>query len=400
MSSAALIHAREDIGPLPAAELAVDVVRSVEGVAALRPEYDRLQTVTGNILPFALHEWHLAWCRHFLKRHPGILDEPMFHVVRDEGGDCVAIIPLIMSRRRVGPFRVVSLGLLGADPGITEIRTPMVQAGYEMAVASAIRKRLEEMHDADWIQWTGIRGRFQRALSETRALDWQPGLPSYVLNLAPSWAEFHQGLKRNIRESLRHCYNSLKRDGHRFEFKVASEPRAVKDGLDKFLELHALRASMPGTVSHPDHFVGQRSRHFLYDVCERLAVRGVVRLFSLEIADRVVAVRLGFVVGDSLYLYYSGFDPKWAKYSVTTTTVAEAIKYAIAKQLKTINLSPGTDRSKTRWGPQQVDYYTAYESNSRHRSRVALYTYLKVLSGEGFLARRLQQLIPARRIWN
>ena len=45
---------------------------------------------------------------------------------------------------------------------------------------------------------------------------------------------------------------------------------------------------------------------------------------------QIVAMRLGFVVDDSLYLYYSGYDPLWARYSVMTTTVAEALKYAIA----------------------------------------------------------------------
>jgi CelD/BcsL family acetyltransferase involved in cellulose biosynthesis len=404
--SATLIHPREDIGRLPAAEpaelaeLEVDVVRSVEGVAALQPEYDRLQTVTGNSLPFALHDWHLVWCRHFLNRRPDILDEPMFHVMRNRGGECVAILPLILSRRRAGPLRIAFWSLLGADPAITEIRAPMVATGYELPVVRAVHERLDAMRDADWVQWTGMRGPMLAALSQTRAMHWQPSLTSYVLNLAPSWTEFRAGLKHNMRESLRHCYNSLKRDGLGFEFKVAIDPPAVKAGLHKFLELHIKRAEMLGTVSHPNRYAGEFSRHFLYAVCERLAARGVVRLFQLVVGGEIVAVRIGFVVGNSLYLYNSGFDPRWAKYSVMTTTDAEAIKYAIENELKTVNLSTGTDRSKTRWGPQEVDYYTAYECNRRHRSRLALYTYLKVLSGEGFLARRLQQLIPARRVWN
>jgi len=66
----------------------------------------------------------------------------------------------------------------------------------------------------------------------------------------------------------------------------------------------------------------------------------MMRVFQLAIAGDVVALRIGFVIGGSLYLYYSGFDPRWSKYSVMTTTVVEAVKYAIGQGLTAINLSP------------------------------------------------------------
>jgi hypothetical protein len=43
-----------------------------------------------------------------------------------------------------------------------------------------------------------------------------------------------------------------------------------------------------------------------------------------------MATRIGFVLGKTLYLYYSGYDVKMRKYSIMTTTVCETIKYAIA----------------------------------------------------------------------
>ena len=36
------------------------------------------------------------------------------------------------------------------------------------------------------------------------------------------------------------------------------------------------------------------------------------------------------------------------------STVAEALKFAIANNFATVNLSPGNDVSKTRWGPTEV----------------------------------------------
>jgi CelD/BcsL family acetyltransferase involved in cellulose biosynthesis len=387
-------------GLLPQAMVTIDTVTTVDGVAALRPCYERLHRVTGNTLPFALHEWHLAWCHHFLNRNLRIHDEPLFYVVRDSAGTCVAILPFIVSRRRVGPVKIVSINLLGADPAITEIRAPMIDPGYEHLTAHAVQHQLAKVGDWDWIHWTGISDAFAEALAVNGSLQWQPALSDFVLDMAPTWDEFRLRLNRNIRESLRHCYNSLKRDNHRFELQVIEDLPELRRGLDRFLELHIMRAGLKTAVRHPNRFASQASRDFLYEVCERLGKRGAVRLFQLKVGSQIVAMRIGFVVGNSLYLYYSGFDPKWSRYSVMTTTVAEAIKYAIAHGLKTVNLSPTKDISKTRWSPRQVDYKSVYEQGQRLRSRLARQAYIRVRSAEGLQSWILQHLIPARRNWN
>jgi len=384
----------------PVSQVTLETVTTLQGLAALRTDYEHLGGVTGNTVPFALHEWHVTWCRYFLNCDPYIHDEPLFFILRNSAGAGVAIVPFILSQRRLGPLKIVSLGLLGADPAITELRAPLIERGYEQMTASAVRASLAKLRDWDWIHWTGVGAEFGEALNAGSALVWQPPLEDFVLDLPATWEEFRAGLKRNVRESLRHCYNSLKRDGHQFELQVIEDPAGVRLALDQFLALHRMRASLPNTVGHPDRFASQVCRDFLYAVCERLAARGAVRLFALKIGLRVVAMRLGFVVHDSLYLYYSGFDPEWARFGVMTTTVAEAIKYAIAHGLKTVHLSPTRDVSKTRWGPRQVDYGSAYEPKGRLRSRLAHRAYLSARSETGFQSKLLQRLNAARRMWS
>jgi hypothetical protein len=105
-------------------------------------------------------------------------------------------------------------------------------------------------------------------------------------------------------------------------------------------------------------------------------------VFLLAIRGEIVAARIAFQIRDSLYLYYSGFDRNWARYAVMTTTVAEIIKYAIASNLATINLSPGTDVSKTRWPVRRIALERAYEEHPRLRSRLAFAAYYRVASGK------------------
>jgi CelD/BcsL family acetyltransferase involved in cellulose biosynthesis len=384
-------------GPLRVSK--VTDLAGLQGMEGLAADYEQLCRDVGNRLPFALYDWHLAWCRHFLNCHPHIEDEPRFCILHDShdgGRRCVAILPFIQSRRRLGPLRVTSLNMLGADPAITEIPAPLVAPGYGALAVRAARDLLTRESDWDWIHWSGMGEELREALAGSpRSILWRPPLSDLVLDLPPSWDEFRSRLKRNIRESLRHCYNSLARDGHRFELEVIADPAGMEPALNRFLKLHRMRAELKNTVIHPDRFASPVSRDFLFEVCDRLARRGVLRIFALRIGPETVAVRIGFVVGESLYLYYSGYDPAWGRYSVMTTTMAEAIKYAIAQGFSSVGLSPTWDLAKSRWGPRRIDYGCAYETRDRLRSRWAQGAYLKGRSGDSAWLRRLM----AGRVW-
>ncbi len=390
-------------GP-PHIELTTDVITSLDGIRALTADYQHLYKVTGNTLPFALQEWHVIWCEHFLNVNPEIREQPLFYVLRDASADCVAIVPMIYSRRRLGLVHFATVDMLGSDPAFTEIRGPLVRPGYERPVVSAVHNALSEISDWHWVQWSGISGALSEAMTLELSPQWHEIKNDYVLDLPADWETFRAGLKRNVRESLRHCYNSLKRDGHEFEFIVAQTPAEVRVGLGRFLELHAMRANMERGVVHPNRFAGAPSQKFLHDVCASLAARGVMRLFQLKIGADIVAIRVGFVVGDSVYLYYSGFDPAWARYSVMTTTLAEALKYAMAAGLKTANLSLSPDQSKLRWRPRVVEYHSASVRRDRLISRIAHRVYLGALetlrTDRGVQARLLRSLVRARRDWD
>jgi CelD/BcsL family acetyltransferase involved in cellulose biosynthesis len=353
------------------ADLTVDVATTVGALQALETDYERLLRAAGNTLPFALHEWHVAWCNHFLESGRGIRTQPMIYAARNGEGRCIAIVPLILTRRAVGPVKIGTLDLLGSDPAITEIRTSIIEPSYETRAIWAIRRKLADVGTVDWLNWCAVSDAHAFALSSCANLEIQQPLLDYVLDLPSSWEAFRGNLKRNIRESIRHCYNSLKRDGLTCEFRIAQEPGEVKDALERFFALHGMRAEVQGTVTHRNHFSNARARRFLHEVCAKLAARGMVRVFQLVIRGDVVAMRIGFAIGDSLYLYYSGYDPRWSKYSVMTTTVVEAVKYAIGQRLKTINLSPNRDVSKTRWGPREVALTQAVQLAPSPLSRLA-----------------------------
>jgi hypothetical protein len=103
-------------------------------------------------------------------------------------------------------------------------------------------------------------------------------------------------------------------------------------------------------------------------------------------------------VGDSIYLYYSGFDPTWARHSVMTTTVAETFKYAIEHGFRTVNLSIGREQSKLRWRPRLVEFHSAIVHREVLKSRILSRAYRLSLSRNG--VRLLKKLVWPARDWH
>lgn len=355
--------------------LTVERCTQIGDLERLRGAYEALNRECSLALPFTLYEWQRAWCDHFLAADAALEDSLLIYVIRTPSGQCVGIVPLVRTHRRAGPFRVSSLSILGADRGLTEIRMPLIAPGFHLEVARIVRRELGQAGRWDWIQWMGATAAFGRGLAGLGELRGETPLLDYLLDLPDDWESLRKSLKRNIRESLRHCYNSLKRDHLQCALVSLAQPEQVQAGLTEFFRLHAMRAGMQGTVAHADYFASPATQAFLRDVCARLAARNVTRVFQLTVDGKVVATRIGFVMGDTLYLYFSGFDTAWAKYSVMTTALAEIIKYAIAHGVRTINLSPGTDVGKTRWGSRAVPIGHFLQVSCGLRARCARFAY-------------------------
>lgn len=377
------------------AALRVERIASLDALRALEPEWRALYAASGNALPFVTFDWVDCWWAYLSTDTLAVRDRMEVHVVRNASAEVVAIAPFVTTERPGrGPLRARELQLIGADPAITELRGLLVHPANESDAVDALRRHFcQHAGEWDWISWSGLRAGSdaEAALAASGCVRWTREIRSYVLPLAPTWEQFRAGLKRNIRESLRHCYNSLARDGHEFRCEVAQSADDVDGALSAFFELHGRRANLKDTVAHENVFASNVSRQFLRATCARLAHHGVIRVFSLVVAEKVVAVRIGFVLGDSLYLYYSGYDPEWRSYSVMTTVVAEALKYAIANGIRSANLSTGADLSKTRWGPAEVRYRDAVQMSPRLRSRLVHRIYDQAVNSRssrvGVLAR-------------
>ena len=253
-------------------EVATTAAAPGRAQARLRPAARGLR----NTLPFALHEWHSSGGT--TSRRPRARSAT-------SSGSMSSVTTMTSawqsspSSRREERLRLLRDRVARSAGGRPELHRAALPCSSCPAARSwrptPITRRL-----AAEASGTGSSGRASRGRS---ARPWPPrgslgvaaaGL-DYVVDLRADVGRVPRGLKRNIRESLRHCYNSLKRDGLSFELEVAQTPDAVRNALHTFVSLHAMRAGLTRTVTHPDRFASDTSRRFLYEVCDRLAARGV-----------------------------------------------------------------------------------------------------------------------------
>jgi CelD/BcsL family acetyltransferase involved in cellulose biosynthesis len=340
--------------------LRIEIADALKALLELRSDWLQLEVASGAELPFQTWEWAVAWWMHLRADQPAVRDHLRIVALRGDSERLVGVAPMVLTERPAcGPIRARYLQFIGPDPHITEIGTMLCLPGFEDECWRTLTAYLgSRAADWDWINWQYPNSSTADCQS-TNSAAFEPA--AYVLQLPATWAELRAGLRRNIKESLRHCYNSLKRDGLQSRLEVAQTPADLDTALEDFFRLHTARARLTGVPRHVDVFAPAQARAFLIDVCRRLASRGACRIFRLRLGDQLVATRIGFELSGVLYLYYSGWDPAYARYSVMTTLVAEIVQNAIRRGLRSVHLSTGTDVSKTRWGPRQYEYVRRVE---------------------------------------
>jgi len=351
--------------------LQVQAITDEGGLAALDPEWAALDAALPIRMPFSSPAWSAMWWRHFRRDTPMVRDALRVFALRDAAGALKGVAPMMLTcRPGRGLLRLRELQFLGADQNVTELRGVVCREEDEAAVLAALHRHLGQVQrDWDWVQWRGLRVPDPAAVLPGFSLGRQ--LVDLHMPLPGTWDALRARLPRNIKESIRKCRNSLARDGIEWTLDVITEPAALAAALDRLLALHRARSVAEGTVPHPDVFAAPAARAFIAAYTAQAAARGGACMFALRIGDEHVALRLGFLMGRDLYLYYSGYDPAWGRYSVMTTVVAGAIEWAIGQGLGRVNLSTGIDVSKTRWRPEQVTFSEGYQPAGTLRGRLA-----------------------------
>jgi CelD/BcsL family acetyltransferase involved in cellulose biosynthesis len=365
--------------------LRIEKLASATDIAAILGEWEALAARTSPWSPFATPTWNTLWWKHYCNRQMLGSREFFVHVIRGECNRLIGVAPLLLRRIPViGGLELRAIEFFGTDPSITEIRGVVCELADQLAVLQALRNHFHvAVADWDLFRWQGIRAKAMLAFNgSTPPLGSAEILPDYVLPLPATFHNLLAAVSSNMRKNLRKAYQLLDRDGHAFNFRAVGAVDEYHGALERFFRLHSARAQVSEVnFKHADRFADGVNRDFIREFAGAMALQGRLRIFELEIAGEIVASRLAFLEGRELYLYYSGYDPDWRKYSVMTTLMAEIMRWSITRKFTAVNLSTSKDLSKLRWRPKEITFMGGLECNSGWRGRVLARTYDAVAIG-------------------
>ena len=349
------------IDPHSGVTLTTEILTTSRQLHALGSDWNALHRVSSSTNPFNHWLWVLHWWQWYGRSSTWVHDRLHIHVQRDQFGTIRAILPFVITTRGVGLAAVRKLRLFGSVPAValTELPQVLIWPGFEAACTCALIATLRR-HEAeyDWGEVDGLLldgplGRSLMALTASNGWTQRPTTPYYTFALPSNWEALRATLKRHIKKNIRNSHAALARDNHVWRMETVTETADLELAMSEFFRLHAARATCGRGPSHPDHFASSRTRGFLLTLARDLLAEQRFMICRLRVGRDIVASRLIFLSGGCFYLYHSGFDPAWWRYSVSTTLTAECIKLAIARGAQTVNLSTGRDDSKLRWGPQE-----------------------------------------------
>lgn len=343
LAGAARVGARR--GAPERRQVRLEEVSRLEGLEALRGEWDGLWRRTPQATPMHRPQWLLPWWRHIGRAGRG---ELRVLAARDGGDAMVGLFPLYLYRQPGTRERALfPLGI-----ATTDYLDPLLAPGWEAAAWQAALERLQgERERWDVLEWPQLRGGSPlgcRDLPGGWRGVYEAGEPCPVRPLPRTVEELWATLPGNVAQNLRYYRRRAERAG-RVEFETAGAG-TIEAVLAELARLHRARwesRGERGVLAAPGVARAQE------ETALGLAEQGLLRMCALKVGGRTAAVLYGMSdgrQGGTVYLYLMGMDPAAAAYSPGTLLIGHAMEEAVREGAGTFDFLRGRERYKYHWG--------------------------------------------------
>jgi len=311
-----------------------------EAIAALEPEWAALHARSGAPGPFQHPAWHAAWLRHF-----GEGVDAVYLAVR-RGEELIGVAPL-----QLGGGEARELG----DPGLRDYAGPLALEAFANDIVLALLDWVAEDMTPRLELWGMRRGDPLVALFEAEAADngWNLAIEheanAPVAELAADFESFVASLRKHDRHELRRKMRHLEAAGA-VEYRATADAEAIEAGLETLFAM--MRSSHEGKAA----FLSTAMEAFFRDLAATFAPLGMMRLGTLSLDGRPIAMLFTFEDERGVYLYNSGFDPEFGQLAAGLLSKAYAIRDAIERGKRSFHFLRGDEEYKKRLGgePREV----------------------------------------------
>ena len=162
-----------------------------------------------------------------------------------------------------------------------------------------------------------------------------------------TWDEYLGMLKGKQRHEIKRKFRRL-HEATDINFRVVESAEQVARELDIFFKLFKL------STGEKENFLTEQMKSYFRALAQAMADARMLKLFFLEVDTEPVAASMCFDFNSTLYLYNSGFDPRFRSLSVGLMCKILSIKDAIETGRKKYDFLKGAETYKYRLGAREV----------------------------------------------
>jgi CelD/BcsL family acetyltransferase involved in cellulose biosynthesis len=173
---------------------------------------------------------------------------------------------------------------------------------------------------------------------------------SLEMDLPLAFEEYLEALTTKQRHEVRRKLRRLSEEG-RIEYRFVDSGSALPTAMNTFFKMF-----IESRQDKAD-FMTERMKSFFNLLADTMAGIGLLRLGVLELDNQPVAEIMCFDYNNCIYLYNSGYDPRYTSLSAGLLSKVLAIKDSIEKGKKRFDFLKGEEIYKYHLGGKEVPLY-------------------------------------------
>jgi CelD/BcsL family acetyltransferase involved in cellulose biosynthesis len=294
---------------------------------------------------FLTHPWLREWWDVF-----GINHE-LWTLLAHSDEELVGILPLVLERGRDGTRRLMFMGGGRVMPSQLDLiarpsdREPLARAFWWYLWG----------HRPEWdvVDLDGVLG--NSPLSEVLTTEARArGLPvhadspqhsPYAL-LPASFEEYLESRGSGAVKELHYQQRRLGRDLPNARFGRVKTQMELEVVFDALVRLHQARWTHRGRAGS---FADPLFTAFHRAAAHMGLAHDMLRLYYLEIENTIAAVYYCYRTGSHIFYYGTGFDERWARYSVGILLLAYVLEQSIQEGVREFDFLQGEEDYKSHW---------------------------------------------------
>jgi CelD/BcsL family acetyltransferase involved in cellulose biosynthesis len=298
---------------------------------------------------FLTWEWIRTWWLYF-----GQDRELWLLTARDKQGKLLGLAPLMREFTRMGWLKIRMMAFIGTGRihpvHLNILAHPSDQKGLYQAFLNILLSKSDQWDVISFASVAQDSTSVSLLMAAGGSVRIVPQEPLPYIPLPSNWEIYLKAVSKKLRRNLKYFLSKLEDDyPGRVIFACVTDPRELQSAMEKLEELnkrrwHAIKLFTP--------FYDPTYSSFHQTIACQALNRGWLRLYTLTVVDRVIALFYCFHFQNRVYAYQIGFDLDWSGYSPGRLLIAYGIQTAIQESASELDWGPGDDDYKLAWTDQ------------------------------------------------